>query len=63
MKTARNDKIKEHVAQQKLPYELGVSVGYCICSRENPVSFEECCEIADQRMYENKRARKQCRQS
>ena len=63
MKTALNDKIREHVAQQKLPYELGVSVGYCICSRENPVSFEECCETADQRMYENKRARKQCRQS
>lgn len=63
IKKTLNEKINAHVVQQKLPYELGVSVGYCICSREHPISFEECCETADQRMYEDKKARKQCRQS
>lgn len=63
MKSILNEKIKAHVVQQKLPYELGVSLGYCICRKEHPISFEECCETADRLMYENKKARKQCRQS
>ena len=61
MKSILNEKIKAHAVQQKLPYELGVSLGYCICRKEHPISFEECCETADRQMYENKKARKQCR--
>ena len=61
MKSILNEKVKAHAVQQKLPYELGVSLGYCICRKEHPISFEECCETADRQMYENKKARKQCR--
>ena len=63
MKSVLNKKIKAYAARQKLPFEVGVSLGYCICSRQKPISFEECCETADQLMYEDKRARKKCRNS
>lgn len=56
-----NEKIKEQVMLQKLPYDLGASLGYCICEEANHISYKECCETADRAMYENKKARKQCR--
>ena len=52
-----NDKLNACVEQQKLPYKLGISVGYCICDEEHPYSFEACCEQADVLMYENKKQR------
>lgn len=57
MKQHLNDEIDVHVRQQKLPYQLGVSLGYAICN-EQEISFEECCEMADKAMYEEKKARK-----
>lgn len=56
-----NEKIRAQVKLQKLPYDLGASLGYCICREEEHISFKVCCETADRAMYENKRARKQCR--
>ncbi len=53
-----NQKIEAQLVQQKLPYQTGVSVGYCISTREKPLEFEDCYAIADQRMYENKKVRK-----
>ena len=55
---AINCEIAVIVEQQKLPYQFGISLGFCICDEEHSVSFEECCEMADQAMYENKKARK-----
>lgn len=56
-----NEKIKAQIALQKLPYDLGASLGYCICKEGEHIPFKECCEIADRTMYENKKARRQCR--
>lgn len=52
-----NDKLEADVLRQKLPYTLGISMGYCICDSSKN-SFEECLKIADERMYANKYARK-----
>ncbi len=46
-----NRKLQEYVMRQKLPYSLGVSLGFCIHCTDSANSFEECCEIADQEMY------------
>ena len=63
MRAVLNEKLKAHAERQKLPFELGVSLGYCICSSKKPISFEECCEMADLFMYEDKKARKRCREA
>ena len=52
-----NEMISEEVKHQLVPYELGISMGYCIC-REGKISLEECVAQADAQMYENKRWRK-----
>ena len=52
-----NQKMAEQVKRQKLPYELGISVGFCICDGTHPITFETCCEKADKAMYENKSQR------
>lgn len=57
MKQHLNAEIDVHVKQQMLPYPLGVSLGYAICN-EQKLSFEECCEMADKAMYEEKKVRK-----
>lgn len=61
MRDIINKSIAANVEQQKLPYELGISLGYAICDEEHPMTFEECCEKADQAMYENKKLRKSIR--
>ena len=53
-----NEEIDRQIAEQKLPYTFGVSYGFCISSRENHLSFEECCDRADALMYADKKARK-----
>ncbi|MBQ2804164.1 MAG: GGDEF domain-containing protein, partial [Lachnospiraceae bacterium] len=58
MKETINKRIAKIVMKQKLPYELGVSLGYAICDMEHPMTIEECCERADKAMYENKKLRK-----
>jgi len=61
MRDKINDEIVANVEQQKLPYQLGASLGYAICDEQHPMTFEECCEKADQAMYENKKQRKAVR--
>ena len=56
-----NGEIDRQIAEKSLPYTFGVSYGYCICNKEHPLSFEECCDRADALMYENKKMRKACR--
>lgn len=58
-----NREITVNVKQQKLPYQLGVSLGYAVCEDVQATSFEQCCEVADAAMYENKKLRKSIRQS
>lgn len=58
MRDIINEKMENYATQQKLPYKLGASLGYAICSEEHTMTFEECCEQADQAMYENKKKRK-----
>lgn len=53
-----NDEINRRIAEDNLPYTFSVSYGYCICDKEHPHTFEECCDRADFLMYENKKARK-----
>ena len=53
-----NDKIKSQIEKKKIPYQFGVSFGYCISSPENPITFEECCKRADTLMYADKKERK-----
>lgn len=53
-----NKILADQVEQQKLPYELGVSLGYAISKKECPFTLVECCELADKAMYKNKKMRK-----
>ena len=48
MRDKINAEITANVEQQKLPYQLGASLGYAICNEQHPMTFEECCEKADQ---------------
>lgn len=56
-----NRTLIKYVEQQKLPYKLGVSIGYAIYDRECDTSFEDCCSRADKEMYEEKKRRKSMR--
>jgi len=58
VKITINERIAEQLVQQHLPYETSVSMGYCICTKDNPIEFMECYALADQRMYEDKKERK-----
>lgn len=42
-------------------FELGVSVGYGICSVEEPMEYMDCFKRADENMYKNKALRKKGR--
>lgn len=53
-----NDEIDRQIAERKIPYHFGMSYGYCICTSENFISFEECRKRADMLMYANKKMRK-----
>ncbi len=52
-----NSRLEESVRKQKLPYAVGISIGYAICSGNQACSIEEQIELADRRMYDNKRIR------
>lgn len=57
-----NEKLEDYAKQEKLPYYLGVSMGYAISNKEQALPFEEYCERADKAMYEHKRMRKKIRE-
>ena len=48
-------KLKSEEELQRLPYKLRISMGYCISSKESPLTLEACYELADKAMYENKK--------
>lgn len=52
-----NETIQAEVKRQHVPYELGISMGYCICTN-GQFTLETCVAKADAEMYENKRIRK-----
>ena len=56
--TVLNRSLAESAAKQQLPYSVGVSVGYSICSGEEDSGIEKQIEQADRNMYENKRERR-----
>lgn len=53
-----NQTIECYATEQKLPYRVRASVGYCICNKDDAEAFEECYKIADRNMYRNKKERK-----
>ncbi|MBO7661782.1 MAG: GGDEF domain-containing protein [Clostridia bacterium] len=57
-KTELNDRLKQSAEKQKLPYAVGISIGYAICGGNGSCAIEKQIEQADRQMYENKRARK-----
>ena len=58
----RRKKIDEQLARiadrQKLPYRIGISLGYAGSTAESPLSMEESLDLADRAMYKNKKDRK-----
>lgn len=42
-------------------FKLEASIGICNFNEEQAATLSKCVEIADRRMYEDKRARKNCR--
>lgn len=56
-----NEIIQTEVKRQHVPYELGISMGYCICTNSQ-FTLDTCVAKADAEMYENKRYRKEQKQ-
>lgn len=50
--------MKKYNEQHQLKYKLDASIGYHILYPENGVDIETAIEIADQKMYENKKLKK-----
>ncbi|MDE7046127.1 MAG: GGDEF domain-containing protein, partial [Acetatifactor sp.] len=53
--------LADKVSRRQIRYQLGVSIGYAISTKEKPLPAEECCELADQAMYRDKSNRKRRR--
>ncbi|MCM1044267.1 MAG: GGDEF domain-containing protein [Candidatus Gastranaerophilales bacterium] len=61
LRTTINEKLAAIAKRQKLPFELGLSLGYSVSDQAHPFTIEESCHMADQAMYENKKMRKAIR--
>lgn len=55
--------LADKVSRRQIRYQLGVSIGYAMSTKENPLPVEECCDLADQAMYQDKSNRKRMRQA
>lgn len=53
--------LEDQMKRQQIRYQVGVSIGYSMSTKANPLSMDECCELADQAMYRDKTRRKQQR--
>ena len=53
-----NGRLNRSGEKQKLPYAVGISIGYSICDGTGSCAIEKQIERADRQMYENKKARK-----
>jgi len=56
-----NEELSLQVHKNKLPYKMGVSIGFCVHTPENGFDIDKCFELADDCMYKNKVQRKACR--
>ncbi len=54
--------LADKVSRRQIRYQLGVSIGYAMSTREKPLTVEACCDLADQAMYQDKSSRK-CRRA
>ena len=55
------DRLNEHARNIRLPYELTVSCGFSLVSRDSVAGVAEIMEAADQRMYEKKQSSRKSR--
>ena len=53
-----NRRLEKSVGRLRLPYSVGISIGWAVCRGDRPCSVNEQIELADRRMYMNKRARR-----
>lgn len=58
LREAIDTTLADKVSRQQIPYQLGVSIGYAMSTKEKPMNIEECCELADKAMYQDKASRK-----
>jgi len=56
-----NEKLQEIIETEKLPFKMGVSIGYGVHNQQNNRTIDECFEVADNEMYAHKVSRKACR--
>ena len=49
----------EMSARQKLPFVVGISMGFAISPADDPLTIEQAVEAADRAMYRNKNGRKE----
>jgi diguanylate cyclase (GGDEF)-like protein len=56
-----NNVLEKTCRVQKLPYTVGLSLGYCASTADNRLPLEACIEAADKAMYEDKKQRKSLR--
>lgn len=51
--------LEEEQNRNPKPYPVHASVGYCCVSKSSDMSLAACAQLADSRMYENKKAYKE----
>lgn len=63
MRDEINESLKEVEKEQKIPYELGISIGYAVHTADSNSKLSNIVSLADESMYENKQKRKKGRQA
>ncbi|MCR5329952.1 MAG: GGDEF domain-containing protein [Lachnospiraceae bacterium] len=58
LENAINERLKAAVCKQKLPYALGMSLGFAISTPQNPLTLDAAIEEADREMYVEKNRKK-----
>ena len=53
-----NELLEKSVREERLPYPMGVSMGFCVSREGSADGLERAIAQADTRMYENKKQRK-----
>ena len=58
LKNTINERLKAAVDKQKLPYALGMSLGFAISTPQKPLTLDDAIEEADKEMYVEKNRKK-----
>ncbi len=61
-RTEINEALKKNAKRLNLPYELGISIGYAVHTKDSDKRFSDVMELADARMYADKALRKKGRE-